>query len=158
MSKRVTKTSTSTALTNWEQELAAHADQAASMEANAGGGQFFGLRSGILTWQDAPLAGNQMGVVIVDSILENVYYEGKYDPDEPQSPMCYAFGRDDATMRPHPEVVKAHNEQCGKSGLCAGCQHNEWGTSEVGRARPAVTHADSRCCRRVTSTQAASSS
>lgn len=124
-----------TALAKWDEELAKQAEVAAAMEANAGGGQFFGLKGGLLTWQDAPLPGNQMAVIILDSILENVYYEGRYDPDVPQSPICFAFGRDEKTLAPHQLVLEACNQQCGTSGLCAGCEMNEWGSAEVGRGK-----------------------
>ena len=73
---------TGTAITKWEEELAKQADVASAMEANAGGGQFFSLKSGILSWQDAPLPGNQMAVIIVDGILENVFDQlAVRDPD-----------------------------------------------------------------------------
>lgn len=127
--------SKSTALVKWDEELAKQAEVAAGMEANTGGGQFFSLKSGILSWQDAPLPNNQMAVVILDSILENVFYEGKYDPDTPQGPTCFAFGREEKTLAPHTIVIEAGNAQCGASGLCDGCEMNEWGSSDVGRGK-----------------------
>ena len=133
--KKQPAASKSTALVKWDEELAKQAEVAAGMEANTGGGQFFSLKSGILSWQDAPLPNNQMAVVILDSILENVFYEGKYDPDTPQGPTCFAFGRDEKTMSPHKIVIEASNQQCGASGLCNGCEMNEFGTAEVGRGK-----------------------
>lgn len=129
------KAAKSTALVKWDEELAKQAEVAAGMEANTGGGQFFSLKSGILSWQDAPLPNNQMAVVILDSVLENVFYEGKYDPDTPQGPVCFAFGREEKTLAPHQIVIDAGNQQCGTSGLCAGCEMNEWGSSDVGRGK-----------------------
>jgi hypothetical protein len=129
------KKSTSKALVKWDEQLAKDAEVAAAMEANTGGGQFFSLKSGVLSWQDAPLPGNEMAVVILDSILENVFYEGRYDADNPRGPTCFAFGRDDAKMTPHKLVVEAKNQQCGASGLCQGCPQNEFGTAEVGRGK-----------------------
>jgi hypothetical protein len=123
---------TSGALVKWDEELAKQAEIAAGMEANTGGGQFFSLRGGILSWQDAPLPNNQMAVVILDSIFENVYYEGKYDPDTPQGPTCFALGRDEKTMRPHQIAIDAGNQQHDQ---CAGCPMNEWGSSDVGRGK-----------------------
>lgn len=124
-----------TALVKWDEELARQAEVAAGMEANTGGGQFFSTKSGVLSWQDAPLPGNQMAVVILDSVLENVYYEGRYDPETPQGPVCFAFAREEKTMAPHSVVTEAGNEQCGASGLCAGCPMNEFGTAEVGKGK-----------------------
>lgn len=125
----------STALVRWDEELAKQAEVAAGMEANTGGGQFFSTKGGQLSWQDAPLPGNQMAVVILDSILENVYYEGRYDPEVPQGPTCFAFGREEKTMAPHQLVIDAGKQMCGAGGLCAGCDMNEWGSSDVGRGK-----------------------
>lgn len=127
--------SKSTAIIRWDEELAKQAEVAAGMEANTGGGQFFSLKSGILSWQGAPLPNNQMAVVILDSIFENVYYEGKYDPDTPQGPTCFAFGREEKTMAPHAIVIKSGNSQAGASGLCEDCKMNEWGSAEIGRGK-----------------------
>lgn len=122
----------STAVVRWDEELAKQAEIAASMEADVGGGQFFSMKSGILSWQGAPLPGNQMAVIILDSILENVYYTGKYDPEMPQSPTCFAFGREEKAMRPHQIVVESGNNQ---AATCADCKMNEWGSAETGRGK-----------------------
>jgi hypothetical protein len=129
------KQSQSKALVRWDEELAKQADVSAAMEANAGGGQFFSLKAGVLIWQDAPMPDNQMAVVIVDHIFENVFYEGRYDADNPQGPVCFAFGRDDAKLTPHQLVVDAGNAQYGAAKLCAGCPQNEFGTAETGRGK-----------------------
>jgi len=65
----------------------------------------------VLTWNDAPIKDNTIGAIVVDSILENVFYEGEFDPDVPQPPTCFAFGRDDKTMEPHKTVVEAGQSQ-----------------------------------------------
>lgn len=124
--------SKSTSVVKWDEELARQAEVAAGMEANTGGGQFFGLKSGVLTWQDAPLPNNQMAVVILDSILENVFYEGAYDPDVPQGPTCFAFGREEKTMAPHQIVLDGGTQQCTQ---CDGCEMNEFGSADVGRGK-----------------------
>lgn len=121
-----------TAVVKWDEELAKQAEIAAGMEASAGGGQFFSTKGGILAWQDAPMPNNQMAVVILDSILENVYYEGKYDPTVQQAPKCFAFGRDEKEMKPHKIVVDAGTEQ---SSECTGCPMNEWGSADVGKGK-----------------------
>lgn len=128
-------TSKTTAVAKWDEELARQAELAAGMENSTATGQFFGLKSGVLSFNDAPLPNNEMAVIVLDAVLENVYYEGKYDPDSPQSPMCFAFGRDEKTMAPHKIVVEASKQQCGASGLCSGCEMNEFGTAEVGRGK-----------------------
>lgn len=127
-----TTTSKSTALVKWDEELAKQAEIAAGMEANTGGGQFFSLRNGILSWQDASLPNNQMAVIILDSIFETAYYEGKYDPDTPQSPVAFAFGRDEKTMTWH---ENSDPEFAGK--LCIESDVCQWGSADTGRGKAA---------------------
>lgn len=128
-----TPKSTSTAMVKWEEELAKQADVAAGMEANTGGGgQFFSIKSGVLQWQDTPVVGNQMAVIILDAIFETVYYEGKYDPDTPQSPVAFAFGRDEKTMTWH---ENSDPEFAGK--LCSESEVCEWGSADVGKGKAA---------------------
>ena len=127
-----TKKTQPTALVKWDEELAKQAEIAASMEANTSGGQFFSLKGGILSWQDVPLPGNQMAVIILDSILENVYYKERYDADILQNPTCFAFGREEKTMSPHAVVTEAGNSQHDQ---CIGCPMNEYGTADVGKGK-----------------------
>lgn len=121
-----------TKLAKWDEELARQAKVAADMEANVAGGQFFSLKSGVLSFNDSPLPGNQMAVVIVDSVLENVYYPGEYDADNPSGPSCFAFGRNEADLKPHLVVVEADQAE---HEACAGCPQNEWGTAEKGKGK-----------------------
>lgn len=121
-----------TAVAKWDEELARQAAIAKGMEDSTASGQFFSTKGGILQWNDAPLPGNQMAVVILDSILENVFYEGKYDPDNPQGPTCFAFARVENELQPHKIVVEANNHQ---HSHCDGCPMNEWGSAETGRGK-----------------------
>ena len=129
---RKTRKSKSTEVATWDAELAKQAEIAAGMEASAGGGQFFSTKGGQLSWQDAPLPGNEMAVIILDHIFETVYYEGRYDPDTPQSPTAFAFGRDEKELRWHensdPEFA---GELCSESEVC------EWGSADTGRGKAA---------------------
>lgn len=126
------KKSKSTAMQKWDEELAKYAAESAKMEANVGGGQFFSVKSGVLSWQDNPMPNNEMGVIIVDSIMENAYYDGEYDPSNPQPPLCFAFGRSEDELVPHERVVEAGNAQ---SDACEGCQFNEFGSADKGRGK-----------------------
>ena len=119
-------------LINWEKELADEAAIVGEMESSTATGQFFSIKSGVLSFNDAPMPDNQVAVVILDGILENVYYKDAYDPENPAGPTCFAFGRDEAKMAPHQLVVDAGNAQHDK---CAGCPMNEWGTAEKGRGK-----------------------
>lgn len=124
-----------TALVKWDEELAKQAQMAAAVEESTATGSFFSLKGGQLSFNDAPLPNNEMAVVILDGVLENVYYGSDYDPDNVQSPLCFAFGRDEKAMEPHKIVVEAGQSMAGASGLCHGCEMNEWGSASKGRGK-----------------------
>lgn len=121
-----------TAVTNWDEEMARQAAAAAKQEAHVGGGKFFSTRAGVLACDGQQQPNNEMVVVIVDGILENVWYAGKFDPDNIESPACFAFGREDPEMEPH-AVVKAHGTA--QSETCSACPKNEFGSSDTGRGK-----------------------
>lgn len=121
------------AIANWDEELAKYAEGAAEAEQNTGSGlPTFSTQAGVLSLDDAPLPGNKMAVVILDSIFENVYYEGSYDPDAPQPPICFAQARRDVELAPHESVVEKGQAQHDQ---CEGCPMNEWGSAETGRGK-----------------------
>lgn len=132
MATKQTKKAPGTSVVKWDEELAKQAEVAAGMENSTASGAFFSLKGGILAFNDAPVPNNQMGVIILDSILENVFYEGKYDPENPSGPSCFAFGRDDKTLQPHEVVKKAGSDMHPQ---CSGCALNEWGSAETGRGK-----------------------
>jgi len=117
------------AIMTWDKEIGDDAVIAAKMEESSAGGSFFSLRNGNLSFNDAPMKDNRMAVVIIDYVMENVYYEGDYDPDNRQGPKCYAFGRDEKDMKPHENVVKPQSKSC------VGCPQNEWGSADKGRGK-----------------------
>jgi hypothetical protein len=120
----------SQALTAWRQQLAEQAKIAAKMEEHVGGGKTFSVRNGVLVYNDTPIEGNQIPVVIAAHVLENVYYgDAPYDPDNPASPICFAFGESDKDMAPHPNVVAAGQAQ--SESTCQVCPMNQWGSNPV---------------------------
>lgn len=128
----VLKKKPTTEVATWDEELARQAAIAASTEESTSTGQFFSLKSGVLSFNDNPLPNNEMAVIILDGILENVFYGQKYDPDNPQGPACFAFGREEKSMAPHNIVVENQNSQAES---CAECPMNEWGSAETGRGK-----------------------
>lgn len=117
----------------WDEELARLSEIAAKAEAKTGGLQFFSTRGGSLSWQDSPIQNDEMGVIILHSIFENVYYEGRYDPDDVQPPTCFAFAEEEDDLIPHDIIVKAGTAQSTEG--CTDCEHNQWGTAETGRGK-----------------------
>lgn len=126
------KAAKGTEVVKWDEELARQAAVSAGMEESTATGQFFGTKGGQLSFNDAPFPNNEMVVVILDTVLENVFYEGKYDPDAPQAPLCFAFGRTEEEMVPHKVVFDAGNNQ---SDQCRGCEMNEWASADTGRGK-----------------------
>lgn len=123
---------TGTAVANWDEELAKQAKLAADMEASAAGGQFFSIRAGVLTFGGNPMPDNKVAAIIISSVLENVFYEGEFDSDNPVPPTCYALGTNEKELTPHADVVAASNQQ---HATCVGCEWNEFGTAERGKGK-----------------------
>lgn len=116
----------------WDEELAKLAAESQAMEQSTSTGSFFSLKSGVLSLNDNPFPHNQMAVIVLDTILENVYYGDGYDPDTAVPPMCFAFGRDENTMEPH---VIATDAGLNPAATCGECPNNEWGSADVGRGK-----------------------
>lgn len=117
------------AASDWRSELAQYAQKTVKMEEATQSGNRISTRGGRLSYHDTPLKNNEMTVLILSAMIENVYYEGKFDPDSPASPVCFAFSTDGEGMAPH---EKAHSPQ---NDTCAGCPHDEWGSSETGKGK-----------------------
>jgi hypothetical protein len=123
----------SRALINWAERLATEAQAAAEMEKGVGGGQFISTRSGQLTVDSDAVPGNELAVVVLDAILEHVYYKGDFDPDNPAPPDCFAFGRgEDKDLVPH-KTVFDHDQAVNPT--CDGCPMGEWGSAPKGKGK-----------------------
>lgn len=129
MARTASKDTTSKAMVNWEEELAKQAQVAADLEPDSCG-SFFGTQGGILTFGNAQLPNNEVGVIILDAVFENVYFFKRFSPNEVQSPDCYAFSRDDQEgMVPFDKVEHPIHS------TCKGCPNNEWGSSPTGEGK-----------------------
>lgn len=122
-------------ITRYDAQMAALAEQYASTEHV--GGDFISTKGGILTFQDEPLPGNQMAVVILDVVRERTFYATKYDAaaERNNPPICYAFGRTDEEMAPHTSMQVDLNYFQPQNDVCASCPNNEWGSSDTGRGK-----------------------
>jgi hypothetical protein len=139
----------STAIVPWDEKLSKYAKQARAAT-GAPSGNFIGTAGGILKVDKVPVPGNQMEVIVLAHIFENALYDSDFDPDNPQPPVCFAFGQvtDDMTdeeaaeveagMVPHkasekPQVgVGSPNPDCVG---CADCPNNAWASSDRGRGK-----------------------
>lgn len=138
--KNVPATRSGTEVADWRSELSQSAKAAVESESTAasGGGKFFSLRAGQLSFDDAALPGNQMACVIVDSLMENVYYEDAFDPEQKTPPTCFGFGRDANTITVHEKVFEfpdTFEPQCDEPYLCHTCPKNQWGSAKKGKGK-----------------------
>lgn len=124
------KKTETTALALYDEEFAAIAAQTAEQEATTGGGQKFSTQGGVLSFGGNPIPGNEVAVIVLDSVLLNTYYDQAFASDERNSPACYAIGRDEKTIAPDPEQVAEP-----VSDGCASCPHNQFGSADKGRGK-----------------------
>lgn len=121
---------TTTALAKYDERLAALAKRATDVEASVGSaGNFLSIRGGVLSYQGVQVPGNKMSVVILESILENQWYDQPFDPNNPSSPACYAFGYDQKTMVPHAQAAMPQSE------ACASCEMMKFGSADRGKGK-----------------------
>jgi hypothetical protein len=126
----VKKATSGKAIVRWDAELSKLAQMATSVEENVGaGGNMIGTAGGRLKYKGADIPGNKMTVVVVDHVIEYGYYTDGFDPDNPQSPACFAFGRDEKQLCPHEKSADKQND------TCQGCPQNEFVTALVGKGK-----------------------
>lgn len=131
--KATAKKTTGTSMTVFEEKMREKAKLAAAIEENVGGGgSFISLKGGRLNFQGAEIPGNAMNVVVVDHIIEYAWYGDRYDPENPQPPLAYAFGRDEPSMRWHENSIE---EYAGE--LCKDSDINQWGSADTGAGKAA---------------------
>ena len=119
-----------TAIVSWKEKMNAVVAQSAAMEAPTGG--FLSFKGGRMSYDDTPIPGDKMEVIMIDFLLENTWYLEDYNALKPAVPTCYALGRDEATLAPHEECDDPQNTQCGISGQEGCCQYAEWGSDRKG--------------------------
>jgi hypothetical protein len=138
-----------TSVIRWEDQLAADATIAAAVEQGVGVGNFISIRGGIMSYAGAPMPNNEMNCIIVEHLMTKAYYEGKFDPDNRASPVCYAYGQPnpDGTM---PDMVPHADSEKKQGDACDGCRWNAFKTADNGKGkackdqrRIALVHADS---------------
>lgn len=76
--------------------------------------------------------GKEIEVVILDFAWFMVNYPGVFNANNPQSPDCFAVGRenpDSGKLVPHENVESPHAESCKE------CPKNEWGSAPSGKGK-----------------------
>lgn len=120
---------TKNAVVPWAERLGALAEAAAAAEVVSG--SFISFKAGQMTFGNAPIAGNSLNCVILDSVFENTYYTEVWNPNVIVSPVCFAFGRaDDEGNRP--EMAPHNDSETKQNDTCEGCPQNAWGSDPKG--------------------------
>ena len=113
-----------TEVIDYKAELAKMA--VAVQEAEKPSGNWISFKGGILSFAGNPIKGNKIPVVVIHSVFENQLYKDRYDPNNQQPPICYAFGETDDDLKPHPDSVAPQSENCHE------CPKNQWGSDPGG--------------------------
>lgn len=122
------KKETGTALVNWDEELAKYAKESTAGIKESGNGKFLSFRGGNMTFNGEDIPDSELECVIVGWTHHNTYYDPdeRYDPKNPQTPICYSFGTDEDLMEPHND---SPDKQCGS---CAECPFNQFESAKNG--------------------------
>lgn len=124
------KKETGKALVKWEEEFANYAKETTKGASVAGDGKFIRFSGGRMSFDGADIPDDEIRCVVIGWCRHNTYYDPdvRYDPDNPDTPICYSFGVEEEEMEPH---EKSPEPQCSN---CGECPFNEF-ESGVGRAK-----------------------
>lgn len=121
------KPSSQTAIVSYEEEMAAYAAEVADQVKPPSGGSI--SFKGGLHIDGQRMEDDKAPIIVLDFGYENNFYIGDYNADDVQSPVCFAFGKKEDELKPHPESGDPQAESC------SGCPHNEWGSAEKGKGK-----------------------
>lgn len=110
---------------DWKSEMANQAKAAAALERPSI--TQISTKSGVMSYQGQPVPGNKLRAVVIASVFEHRYYTGRFDANNPTSPVCFAFSVDGEEMAPHADSSDA---QCQTA--CNDCPKFAWGSDPNG--------------------------
>lgn len=116
--------SDSTEIVDYEKMMRELAKKATATERPSSG--TINVKSGILSVNGDPVKGNKLDVIFISSTQANLYYEEKWNPDDPKNPVCFAYSEDGEDMKPHPASSKPQHHEC------ATCPMNQWRSDPEG--------------------------
>jgi len=77
----------------------------------------------------------KLQVIILDSVYERSFYDRKYDLDNPCIPACFALSDLETN-----DTSPSENSVVAQSTNCLDCEHNEWGSADVGKGKKCNSH------------------
>jgi hypothetical protein len=117
--------SKNTSLVKWEERLASEATAAVATTgkdlANS-----ISIRGGVMKYQGEKIKDNKLSVVVIDHVFLNSFYLKEFDPNAPEAPDCFALGRVEEDMVPHP------NSFAIQAPTCAECPQNQYESDPKG--------------------------
>lgn len=93
------------------------------------------IRNGTMSVGDQPIPANQFAAVILDAVRLNTYYPGNFNPNSIEPPRCFAIGRNDAELAPHPDMQKDLEFFKPQAATCNACPMNEFGSGSNGKGK-----------------------
>jgi hypothetical protein len=128
---KVIKQEESTAVISMDDELKTQiANQQKMLGKISTKASFISFKGGQISIDGKIVPGAKTDVVLLAFMGERTYFEGAFDPDAKQLPLCYSyFDLGEADAVPH----KAATEPQSKT--CDGCPHNAWGSANVGKGK-----------------------
>ena len=85
-------------------------------------------RDKLFTFPDGRVHQGPLDVVILDFVSRNLFYEGRWDPNKIEAPVCFAIGDSPSLLEPSMKSPKRQADHC------AGCPLNEFGSNGNGKA------------------------
>lgn len=135
MARKPTPKEPGTDIVDWEKEMEAQAALAAAAQrSTGGGGKFFSMKAGQLSFDGSPLPGNRVAAIVIADTMENSYYDKPFTEGEKASPVCFAFAKHEEALEPHTAVDNDEYFER-QHDVCNGCPRNEWGSARTGRGK-----------------------
>ncbi len=99
--------------------------QARATAAMRTGGIYASFKNANFKIDGQAIPNNKADIRVLAAIGERAYYEGEYDADTAQVPVCYALDSDE----PHEQSSAPQSDKCET------CEHNKWGSASRGRGK-----------------------
>ena len=124
------KKETGKSLVNWDAEFANYQKESKKGIQLGAQGKFLSFKNG-LSFQGVELEDDEVRCVIIGWTHHNQFYDQDvpYDPDNPQTPICYSFGQDQDTMEP------SNHSPDKQHGDCASCPFNQFESARTGKGK-----------------------
>jgi len=89
-------------------------------------GYMISTKAKVFTLPNGSASDGPLVCVVLDWVTSNSYFEGIYNPKDPQPPTCFAIAREPAKAVPSDNAPKKQGD------LCKDCPKNEWGSDPQG--------------------------